>query len=112
MLNNSEASRSKVLARTNIVGIDGRMIDVPVNVIFDLFPSPRVVIETDTLAAVLPNPNKERFQIELGNGARLEVLVHSLSWTLHISSRVSKRIYQSVVQSGRDFPYIRVGGGQ
>ena len=36
----------------------------------------------------------------------------TLGWTLHISSRVSKRIYQSVVQSGRDFPYIRVGGGQ
>ncbi len=34
------------------------------------------------------------------------------SWALHISSRVGKRIYQSVVQGGRDFPYIRVGGGQ
>ena len=35
-----------------------------------------------------------------------------ISWTLRISSGVSKGIYQSVVQSGRDFPYIRVGGGQ
>ena len=34
------------------------------------------------------------------------------SWALHISSRVGKRIHQSVVQGGRDFPYIRVGGGQ
>ena len=35
-----------------------------------------------------------------------------LDWALLISSRVGKRIYQSVVQGGRDFPYIRVGGGQ
>ena len=33
-------------------------------------------------------------------------------WTLRISSGVSKGIDKSVVQSGRDFPYIRVGGGQ
>ena len=35
-----------------------------------------------------------------------------LIWTLRISSGVSKGIDKSVVQSGRDFPYIRVGGGQ
>ena len=34
------------------------------------------------------------------------------NWTLRISSGVSKGIDKSVVQSGRDFPYIRVGGGQ
>ena len=34
------------------------------------------------------------------------------SWALHISSGVSKGIDKSVVQGGRDFPYIRVGGGQ
>ena len=34
------------------------------------------------------------------------------TWTLRISSGVSKGIDKSVVQSGRDFPYIRVGGGQ
>ena len=35
-----------------------------------------------------------------------------LCWALHISSGVSKGIDKSVVQGGRDFPYIRVGGGQ
>ena len=35
-----------------------------------------------------------------------------LRWTLRNSSGVSKGIDKSVVQSGRDFPYIRVGGGQ
>ena len=35
-----------------------------------------------------------------------------LLWTLRNSSGVGKGIDKSVVQSGRDFPYIRVGGGQ
>ena len=35
-----------------------------------------------------------------------------LVWTLRNSSGVGKGIDKSVVQSGRDFPYIRVGGGQ
>ena len=34
------------------------------------------------------------------------------AWTLRNSSGVSKGIDKPVVQSGRDFPYIRVGGGQ
>ena len=35
-----------------------------------------------------------------------------IGWTLRNSSGVSKGIDKPVVQSGRDFPYIRVGGGQ
>ena len=35
-----------------------------------------------------------------------------VAWALRFLSRVGKRIYESVVQSGRDFPYIRVSGGQ
>ena len=34
------------------------------------------------------------------------------SWTLRNSSGISKGIDKPVVQGGRDFPYIRVGGGQ
>ena len=34
------------------------------------------------------------------------------SWTLRNSRGVSEGIDKPVVQSGRDFPYIRVGGGQ
>ena len=47
--------------------------------------------------------------------AYLSVIKHQAmdqGWTLRISSGVSKGIDKSVVQSGRDFPYIRVGGGQ
>ena len=46
----------------------------------------------------------------LGNQRRRNPSV--LSWTLHISSRVGKRVYQSVVQGSRDFPYIRFCVGQ
>ena len=38
--------------------------------------------------------------------------VDGIAWTLRNSSGVGKGIGKSVVQSGRDFPYIRVGGGQ
>ena len=37
---------------------------------------------------------------------------YATGWTLRNSSGVSKGIDKPVVQSGRDFPYIRVGGGQ
>ena len=36
----------------------------------------------------------------------------TFAWTLRNSSGVSKGIDKPVVQSGRDFPYIKVGGGQ
>ena len=54
-----------------------------------------------------------RDEVELyALGILSELTDRLVTWALHISSRVGKRIYQSVVQGGRDFPYIRVGGGQ
>ena len=44
--------------------------------------------------------------------AELVVPAEDASWTLRNSSGVSEGIDKPVVQSGRDFPYIRVGGGQ
>ena len=46
------------------------------------------------------------------HGWQRQVPGQHISWTLRISSGVSKGIDKPVVQSGRDFPYIRVGGGQ
>ena len=47
------------------------------------------------------------------NSTKPQFLIDTiLIWTLRNSSGVSKGIDKSVVQSGRDFPYIRVGGGQ
>ena len=45
-------------------------------------------------------------------GSALSRMRRDLLWALRFLSRVGKRIYESVVQSGRDFPYIRVSGGQ
>ena len=47
----------------------------------------------------------------VGDAPRVVAAGH-LAWTLRNSSGVSKGIDKPVVQSGRDFPYIRVGGGQ
>ena len=50
--------------------------------------------------------------VPVGQGRSEDFPADGLVWTLRISSGVSKGIDKSVVQSGRDFPYIRVGGGQ
>ena len=60
---------------TDIVEIDGQSVHEPVNVIFRLLPSPGVVIEADELPNIVLK--KERFEIALSNGARLEAMVRS-----------------------------------
>ena len=47
-----------------------------------------------------------------GLNGRPHIPEQLLGWTLRNSSGVSEGIDKPVVQSGRDFPYIRVGGGQ
>ena len=77
MLTNGEPNQPVTLEKTDITQIDGQSADVPVNVIFQLFPFPTVVIESDTLPGILLS--KERFEIKLGNGAGLEVMVRSFN---------------------------------
>ena len=76
MLTNDEPNHPSIIEKTNIIEINGKAVDVPVNVIFRLFPFPEVVIESDNLPHVVHH--KERSVIRLGNGARLEVMVRSL----------------------------------
>ena len=63
-----------------------------------------------------PEKPQELDAFTLAGVAPLAMLVcvsdEEFDWTLRNSSGVSKGIDKSVVQSGRDFPYIRVGGGQ
>ena len=72
MPDNYEPNQPITLLETNIVAIDGQPVDVPVNVVFQMFPYPRVVIESDQLPhAVL---QKERFKISMRNGAQLDAM--------------------------------------
>ena len=55
------------------------------------------------------NPNRPPYRTDRSSG---DSATSIRSWTLHISSRVGKRVYQSVVLGSRDFPYIRFCVGQ
>ena len=72
-----EHNQPIALENTHIVEIDGKSVHVPVNVIFRLSPSPSLVIEADELPNVVLG--KERFEIALGNDARLEAMVRAFN---------------------------------
>ncbi|MDE0632145.1 MAG: hypothetical protein OXH73_11640 [Caldilineaceae bacterium] len=71
-----EPNQPITLAETDIVKVDGQSVDIPVSVVFQLYPSPRVVIESDTLSDLAHMGN--RLEIVLRNGARLDVRVGTL----------------------------------
>lgn len=77
MLTMHEPNQQITLETTDIVEIDGQSVNVPVNVIFRLFPLPKTVIEADEL----PNFvfNRERFEIALACGSRLQAMVCSFN---------------------------------
>ena len=71
-----EPNRPITLAETDIIRIDGQRTDIPVRVVFQLHPSPRVVIESQSLSGLARGKHCKK--IELGNGAKLEVQLGSL----------------------------------
>ena len=98
MLTNGEPNQPVTLEKTDITQIDGQSADVPVNVIFQLFPFPTVVIESDTLPGILLS--KERFEIKLGNGAGLEVMVRSFNIGTGEGSLIPARQPLDVIDKG------------
>ena len=62
---------------TEIVRVDGQKTKVPVTVVFERVPSPGIVIKIDQLPRFIFA--KGRFEIALGNGARLETMVRSFN---------------------------------
>ena len=72
-----EPNQPITVENTDIVEIDGQSTHVPVNVIFRSLPFPSVIIEAHRLPLLVLG--KERLQITLANGARLEVMVQSFN---------------------------------
>lgn len=64
------------LEETEIVNIDGQSVDIPVSVVLQLYPSPRVVIESDSHSDLAYMENRR--SIVLRNGAHLDVLLGAL----------------------------------
>ena len=72
MPNNSEPNQPITLVETHIVDIDGQPVNVPVNVVFQLFPYPRVVIELEQLSCVVLQ--KEPFKVSMRDGSQLDAV--------------------------------------
>ena len=72
MPNNSEPNQPITLVETHIVDIEGQPVNVPVNVVFQLFPYPRVVIELEQLSRVVLQ--KEPFKVSMRDGSQLDAV--------------------------------------
>ena len=59
-----------------------------------------------------PSQRSDLIEVSRRGKPLARTVKRALAWTLRNSSGVGKGIDKSVVQGGRDFPYIRVGGGQ
>ena len=68
------------LINTDIVQIDGQFVNISASAIFRLFPYPGVVIEAEETPLIVFQMQKERFEIALRNGARLEVMTESFKF--------------------------------
>ena len=71
-----EPNQPIILEETGIVNVDGQSVDMPVSVVLQLHPSPRVVIESDSLSDLAHMENRR--EIVLRNGAQLDVLLGAL----------------------------------
>ena len=93
-----EPNQPITVENTDIVEIDGQSLDLPVSVMFRLLPFPTVVIEADELPSLVLR--KERFEIALANGARLEAMARSLNLGTGRGSLIPARQPVNVIDKG------------
>ena len=93
-----EPNQPITVESTDIVEMDGQSMDVPVNIMFRLLPFPAVVIEADELPNLVLK--KERFEIALANGARLEAMVRSFNLGTRRGSLIPARQPVNVIDKG------------
>ena len=100
----SEPNQPIPLMETDIVKIDGQSVNMPVGVVLQLYPSPRVVIESNTLSDL--TRGGDRLEIELHNGARLDVRLETLSF--NPEKVILIPVSQPVTVIDNDFPLQEV----
>ena len=93
-----EPNQPITVESTDIVEMDGQSMDVTVNIMFRLLPFPAVVIEADELPNLVLK--KERFEIALANGARLEAMVRSFNLGTRRGSLIPARQPVNVIDKG------------
>ena len=104
---NSEPNQPITLVETEIIDIDGQPVDVPVKVVFQLFPYPRVVIESEQLPAeVLRN---ETVKVSMRNGAHLEVMCLSRLFLPGKGSLIPRYLPSDVLDKNVRLKSVRFG---
>ena len=76
MPDSSEPNQPITLEETHIVDIDGQTVNVPVKVVFQFLPHPRVIIESEQWPSGVPT--NRPFKVSMRNGAQLDAMC--LSW--------------------------------
>ena len=77
---NSEPNQPITLVETDIVDIDGQTVNVPVKVVFQLFPYPSVIIALEQWPSGVPTNGP--FKISMRNGAQLDAMCLSSPFLL------------------------------
>ena len=104
---NSEPNQPITLVDTEIVDIDGQPVDIPVKVVFQLLPHPRVVIESEQLPAdVLRN---ETSKVSMRNGAQLEVMCLSSPFLRGGGSLIPRYLPSDVLDKNVPLKSVRFG---
>ena len=107
MPNHSEPNQPITLVETDIVDIDGQTVNAPVNVVFQLFPYPRVVIESEQLPHVVLQ--KEPFKVSMRNGAQLDARCQSPPFLRGKGSLVPARLPADVLDRKVPLKSVRFG---
>ena len=102
-----EPNQPIALANTSIVEVDGQSVEVPVEIVLRLLPSPTIAIEANALPNIVHR--KERFQIRLDNGAQLEAMVRSFNFMTSQGSLIPAR--QPVDVIDKSLPIRKVNFG-
>lgn len=103
----SQPNQVITIEETDIVDIDGHPVDVPVKVLFQLSPYPRVVIESEQLPVeVLGN---ETLKVSMRNGAQLDVMCLFRMFSPGEGSLIPKYLPSDVLDKKVPLKSVRFG---
>ena len=105
MPDSSEPNQPITLEETHIVDIDGQAVNVPVKVVFQLFPYPRVIIELEQWPSGVPTNGP--FKISMRNGAQLDAMCLSSPFLLGGGSMIAARLPADVLDKKLPLKSVR-----
>ncbi len=107
MPDSSEPNQPITLVETDIVDIDGQTVNVPVKVVFQLFPYPSVIIELEQWPSGARTNGT--FKISMRNGAQLDAMCLSSPFLLGGGSMIAARLPADVLDKKLPLKSVRFG---